>query len=99
MRKIKLTKGKETLVDNKDYARLNKYKWYAQKWKYGYRVVRWQTFKDLGKRIIVSMPRQIMGICKEDKNVVDHINHNTLDNRRKNLRVCTQSENCLGRIH
>ena len=29
---------------------------------------------------------------------MDHRNHNTLDNRRKNLRVCSQSLNSLNRI-
>lgn len=42
----------------------------------------------------IYMHRFVMGLGDYDKIiVVDHINHDKSDNRKKNLRICTQSEN------
>ena len=41
------------------------------------------------------MHRFIMNVSK-GKNI-DHINHNTLDNRKKNLRICTSAENSMNK--
>lgn len=42
-----------------------------------------------------SLHRFIM--CPDDNLVVDHINHNTLDNRKSNLRICGIKENSINK--
>lgn len=93
MKRIPLTQGKVALVDDKDFKELSRYKWCAAKTRYNtFRVIR--TEKGTTKTIY--MHRQIMGFPK--KMHVDHKNHNTLDNRRDNLRVCTNSQNHQNRL-
>ena len=94
MKKIKLTKGQYTIVDNEDFELLNKYKWQAgffnKKDFYAMRSI--ETRKDKKrKRISILMHRIILKASK--KLNVDHINHDTLDNRKHNLRLATKVQN------
>lgn len=41
----------------------------------------------------MTLHRYIMGCSKNDGKTVDHINGDTLDNRKCNLRICTKGEN------
>lgn len=84
MKKIKLTQGKYALVDDGDYKELNKHKWYVLKTKENVYATRYS------KRTI-HMHREIMQTPKGLH--TDHINHNGLDNRRKNLIICTNQQN------
>ena len=86
-----------TSVDDSDYDSLLKYTWrcYTDAGTgklYVYRLFRANKGKRKGRYKYVKMHRQIMNAPK--KKVVDHINGNTLDNRRSNLRVCTKAEDC-----
>lgn len=88
---IELTKCEFALVDDEDYAELSQHRWYAQTTKGGFYAARRDhngAFKYL-HRVIMNEPEGM---------VVDHINGNTLDNRRSNLRICTQSQNTKNRI-
>lgn len=78
---------KFAMVDDIDFERINKWRWSAclmrkAKWCYAVTFVK-------GKPIY--MARLITNAPKGK--VVDHINGNTLDNRRCNLRVVTTREN------
>lgn len=95
MKKIQLSQGQFALVDDDDYDRLSKYKWCALKHHTGkYYAARTDVANN---RKTVRMHRFIMGICDSQVLVADHINHDTLDNRKSNLRVCTKKENAKNR--
>ena len=84
-RLIPLTQSKFAIVDAKDYERLAQYKWYAVKKQgtyYARRNVNGKTI--LMHREILDVP--VGFFC-------DHKNHNGLDNRRCNLRICTHAQN------
>jgi len=99
MKKILLTQGQYAIVDDKDFDRVSKYRWYARwskdiKSYYACRNIqvgkhqkgsnRWGQKNLLMHTLIMSTPKGM---------ATDHINHDTLDNRRSNLRICTHGEN------
>jgi hypothetical protein len=88
---IQLTQGKVAMVDDADYEALSKYKWYAHKSGPTFYAIR-SAFAN-GKESKLPMHRQVLGLVAGDGMVADHRNGNGLDNRRDNLRACSQAEN------
>lgn len=89
---IPLTKGLFAEVDDSDYDWLIQYKWCAainRKGGYNY-AASWDGSK------MIRMHRLIMGVF-DRWSLVDHIDHNTLNNQRSNLRVATQQQNNFNR--
>jgi HNH endonuclease len=95
MKKIPLTRGQYALVDDGDFELVSQYKWSAHRNKFNNYSAR-AFYK--GHNKFIYMHRLIMNA--KDEEVVDHIDHNTLDNRRSNLRICTVGQNNInhGRI-
>ena len=85
MRKIELTQGQYAIVDDEDFDDINRYNWYFH---LGYAV---RNVKISCKQKTQCMHRLITN-CPADMDV-DHANHDKLDNRKSNLRVCSTSEN------
>lgn len=88
MKEIPLTQGKVALVDDADYEMINQWKWY---YSHGYAVR--NLWLNGGKRQRIHMHR-LLADAPADK-LVDHINRNPLDNRRGNLRLCTNGQNLM----
>jgi hypothetical protein len=91
MEEIPLTQGKVALVDDEDYERLTKHKWYASRNPNGMFYAR-TVIRINGVRVYLLMHRFLLGIF--DTSVfIDHKNRNSLDNRRGNIRISTKSQN------
>jgi len=69
-------------IDNEDCENIRRYKWYTNN--SGYVNCKDNNFHLSLHRFILNVP---------DGYVVDHINHDPLDNRKCNLRICMQFEN------
>ena len=94
-RRIPLTQGKYAIVDPEDYERLNKHKWYTSKSNNGFYACRNIRIAK-NKRLYIKMHREI--INPPFPFVVDHINHNGLDNRKANLRPATFVQNGMNKL-
>jgi hypothetical protein len=94
--KIGLPHGLFALVDDEDYVKLSKHKWCCSSTGYAVRNLSRKNAR-IGVSRSVYMHRAIMLPAGDER--VDHANGNTLDNRRSNLRCCTQSENIAHRLH
>lgn len=95
MKTIPLSQGQFAIVDDENFETLSAYNWYAQ-WCSGtqsFYAVRKSPGIDRKHQQVVYMHRQILGLVRGDTRKGDHINHDTLDNTEKNLRIASASQN------
>lgn len=86
--------GLFAMIDTIDLDKIRNHTWYGDLYGLGTsKKIRVRTRMNNG---IMSIHRFILNVT-DSKISVDHINGNALDNRRKNLRLCTNRENLYNR--
>lgn len=78
----KCNNGKQFCFDEEDFEKIKQYNWCTTG--SNYVITQHNNKYILLHRLIMNAPPELQ---------VDHINHNTLDNRKKNLRLATASQN------
>lgn len=95
MVKIQLTQGKCALIDPSDAPEIAGLTWHA--WFDGFNWYARRSKKYKGKVTTIYMHHAVIG-RPDDGMVVDHINGDSLDNRRSNLRMVDHAVNRRNRI-
>jgi hypothetical protein len=84
--------GKFALIDDEDWDLVKDYRWHFNK---GYAYTsKWDPITK--KNINIFLHRMIMNA--QLGQLIDHNNHNKLDNRRSNLSFCTHSQNSMNKL-
>ena len=84
-------RGRSVLVDDEDVGLVSQHTWFFTKQGYACTSVR----IGVNKRRTMGMHRILLGDPPFPS--IDHINRNKRDNRKANLRACTDSENSLNK--
>ena len=93
-RRIYLSEDEWTILDEEDYYKYGSYKWILGGCKKKFYAM--ASIKDKkGEIKRVNLHRLIMN--PPDNLLVDHINCDSLDNRRANLRLATRAQNCCNK--
>jgi len=85
MRSVICSKGQEVFIDDEDYPKVSVFKWYLAKSKAGLYYARTTA------RVKLYLHRVIMDANKDQ--IVDHIDGNTLNCQKSNLRFATSQQN------
>ena len=98
MQTITLTQEQVAFVDDEDYERVYKFKWYAH-WRRDAKTyyARRADYSNDGRRKTVYLHRFIMGLKSGRSPQIDHEDHNGLNCQKHNMRVCTPAQNMLNR--
>lgn len=82
---IELSRGLKTLIDDEDFERVSKHKWYSHDTKSGF-----YAATNIARKCVYL---HTFLMCSPKGKEVDHINGNKLDNRKENLRLVTHQQN------
>jgi hypothetical protein len=95
MKSIALTQNKFTLIDDEDFDRVSKYKWYARKDSKTNTWYAMRNYRTYGVHKTILLHRFITDAPKWFD--VDHKDRNGLNNQKGNLDVCEHSKNMMNR--
>jgi hypothetical protein len=93
MIRVPLTQGQFALIDDEDGPAILAHKWCAiwNKDTRSFYAAR-GVYVD-GRVRPIKLHRFLLGLTWGDKREVDHVHHDTLDNRRSEIRIATRAEN------